>query len=234
MPRKRKVGRPKVPEDQKRELLAYIRSGVSIQKSCKAVGVAVGSYYNWKKKDPSFEAAAEIALAEAEKAKDELENIRNEPVFKLTGEWKDEFLYFYVRYGGNMTRAADTLGLQVEDVMAYLNPASNQYDEAFAVELERRQPIINRMVLDSVLDEIAEGGRGSAASAKWYLERAMPEQFGDKKVVKHSGQVDMVFDDEKSMELFAKILDDDRPKQITGESEVPSVREITEAEERDT
>lgn len=173
---------------KQKDVLRLLREGVTQSQAVRAVkGVSSSSYYRWKE-DPEFRVLIEGAIEEGKQFRKRLRAPATEPVAGLCDEtWKEQFLALYVQLGGNVGEAARSAGVRVDDVLELLDKSSEHYDPVFDKAFKRSDGVIDQLVQDRILENIMKGSRGSAADARWWLERRRSDEFGNKSKLELEG-----------------------------------------------
>lgn len=110
------------PEIKKKDILELLRQGHTIQQALSVRKIPTSTFYSWRRKDDHYDGLVEIARTEGEKVKAAREEISASYV--PMKDWQREFLHYYVRTGGVMQETCNLAGVELQDVLNYLDPRS--------------------------------------------------------------------------------------------------------------
>jgi hypothetical protein len=159
-------------ESLKKEFLALLAKGYGILAASKKIGASRGSYYNWKKLDPEFAAAADRIVSDPVHQKRILSK-SGKANMSVDMNWQGKFIAMY-RQTGDKVEAAQTAGKTTVEVSDALNTKSESYDEefhlAFLEEEQRRLWVIE--------DNTLRKAEHDAPTARFVLSNLLKEKYG--------------------------------------------------------
>lgn len=187
--------------DKQRDMLRLIGQGISQASARKAVGVSNGTWYNWRK-NPEFEVLVDTAIKDGDGwvPPDDIETSDSLEDVKLK-----EFLKIYIDNGGQFQLAAAAVGSRDDIIITYMTPGCPNYDEQFHRLMNSTKPLLERRVLDALMENINERKHGHTADAKWLLERWRPEEFGKRETVIHEDSEKRISAEERDKIISAML-----------------------------
>jgi hypothetical protein len=163
--------KPRKATPKRKELvLKALRTGISINASCKKAGVSVSTFATWRKKDEIYGAKVkEILDTPAQKAR--LHSRKTVSSALPDAGWKVAYSRA-IADGKSRTEVLDILGLSATDVQKAI-----EEDEEFASSLQE----IELRELWDIEDKFKTRAHKSSADARFILTTFLSEKYGASK-----------------------------------------------------
>jgi hypothetical protein len=155
------------------EIVATLAEGFGIKETCRKIGCSVQSYYNWRKKNPEFDAACDKVLSDPIH-KERILTGRAKADVGVGASWQDIFLALYRRTGDRAAALAQCKDKSALDIENALDKDHDTYDEVFAYRFQEEQ----QRKLWKIEDNMLTKAEHDAPTSRFALSNLMKERYG--------------------------------------------------------